>query len=244
MQLSSGKNSGPLLATALVMALLFAVYYYVILPKQDEAEAKQSAVNSLNSEISTMKEQIALVEEENNSAVGNEFAIRKKLPASREIDQLLLSLEEVEYISNSRIVGVSFNNYDDLVSASGLGGTEEEGSVEGTMDGSTADETVDGMTDDSESDESVDSEQAETVPVSTMSAEALPTNLKLITFQIDIESPDDERLQQFIKEIEQLERIMHIDAIEYALPGEEALLEEEASTSVSANIQVTTFYFE
>ena len=266
MQLSSGKNSGPLLATALVLALLFAVYYYVVLPKQDEAETKQSNVDNLNSEISTLKEQIALVEAENNSAVGNEFAIRKKLPESREIDQLLLSLEEIEYVSNSRIVGVSFNNYDDLVSASGLGEAEEEMQtdgttgeipVDGTTDGSVTGETVDGTTDanvtdgavddttgDSVSDESADTEQEETVPVSTMSAEALPTNLKLITFQIDIESPDDERLQQFIKEIEQLERVMHIDTIEYSLPGEEDAFSEEASTIVSASIQVTTFYFE
>lgn len=62
MQLSSGKNSGPLLVTALVLVILFAVYYYVVLPKQDEAEIKQSTVDTLNSEISTMKEQIALIE--------------------------------------------------------------------------------------------------------------------------------------------------------------------------------------
>lgn len=77
-----------------------------------------------------------------------------------------------------------------------------------------------------------------------MSAEALPANLKLITFQLDIESPDDEQLQQFIKEIEALERVMHIDTIEYSLPGEEDTLMNDTSTSVSASIQVTTFYFE
>ena len=240
MQLSSGKNSGPLLVTALVLALLFAVYYYVVLPKQDEAETKQSAVSSLNSEISTIKEQIALVEAENSSTVGNEFAIRKKLPESREIDRLLLSLEEIEYVSNSRIVGVSFNNYDDLVSASGLGDPNAE--LDNEMDDTTT-EAPAGETTDAPDAESADQQQ-ETVPVSTVSAEALPANLKLITFQIDIESPDDEHLQQFIKEMEGLERIMHIDTIEYSLPGEEDAFTEDASTIVSASIQVTTFYFE
>ena len=232
MQLSNGKNSGPLLVTALVMALLFAVYYYIVLPKQEEAEAKQSTVDSLNSEISTMKEQIALLEEGNSDAVDNEFTIRKKLPESREIDELLLSLEEIEYISDTRIVGVSFNNYDDLVSASGLAdpnATAEQNPVEETTDESAA--------------EAVD-QQEETIPVSTMSAESLPANLKLITFQIDIESLDDEQLQQFLKEIEGLERVMHIDTIEYSLPGEEDALLDDAPKVVSASIQVTTFYFE
>ena len=84
----------------------------------------------------------------------------------------------------------------------------------------------------------------EDMPVSTMTPESLPDNLKMITFEVEVESPDYDQLQQFIREIEGLERVMHIDAIEYALPGEEASLEEEASSSVSANIQVTTFYFE
>ncbi len=239
MQLSSSKYSAPLLVTALVFALLFAVYYYVVLPKQDEAEAKQNEVNALHSEIAAMKEQLALIEEGSNSSVHNEFAIRKKLPASREIDQLLLSLEETEYISNTRITGISFNNYDDLVSASGFTdpnaseANETEGASEETSGSGIVDETAIGETD-----------QQETLPVSTMSVEALPANLKLITFQIDIESPDDEQLQQFLKEIEQMERVMHIDTIEYSLPGEEDMLTDEVSTIVSASIQVTTFYFD
>ena len=237
MQLSSSKYSAPLLATALVFALLFAVYYYVVLPKQDEAEAKQNEVNTLHSEIASMKEQLTLIEEGSNSSVHNEFAIRKKLPASREIDQLLLSLEETEYISNTRITGISFNNYDDLVSASGF--TEPNATSE--TEGASGETSVSGIDDESAIGET---DQQETLPVSTMSVEALPVNLKLITFQIDIESPDDEQLQQFLKEIEQMERVMHIDTIEYSLPGEEDMLTDEVSTIVSASIQVTTFYFD
>ena len=237
MKLSSNKYSAPLLVTALVFALLFAVYYYVVLPKQSEAEMKESSVNTLHSEIAAMKEQLALIEEGGNSNVLNEFAIRKKLPASREIDELLLSIEEIEYISNSRITGISFNSYDDLVSASELVNPNAEKESSETLEDIAADGTVDEAADE-------DSDQQEQVPVFTVSPEVLPANLKLITFQIDIESPDDEQLQQFIKEIEQMERVMHIDTIEYSLPGEEDALTEEGSTIVTASIQVTTFYFE
>ena len=242
MQLSGGKNSGPLLITAVVLALLFAVYYYVVLPKQGEAEEKQSAVNHLKSEISTIREQIALINEEDNGIIDSEFTIRKKLPASREIDQLLLSFEEAEYISGSRILGISFNNYGSLVSASGLAQPEEEALVDEANDADAIDEATEG---DAVSEEGAESMALqEDMPVSTMTPESLPDNLKMITFEVEVESPDYDQLQQFIREIEGLERVMHIDAIEYALPGEEASLEEEASSSVSANIQVTTFYFE
>ena len=242
MQLSGGKNSGPLLITAVVLALLFAVYYYVVLPKQGEAQEKQSAVNHLKSEISTMREQIALINEEDNGIMDSEFIIRKQLPASREIDQLLLSFEEAEYISGSRILGISFNNYGSLVSASGLAQPEEEALVDEANDADAIDGATEG---DAASEEGAESTALqEDMPVSTMAPESLPDNLKMITFEVEVESPDYDQLQQFIREIEGLERVMHIDAIEYALPGEEASLTEEASTIVSANIQVTTFYFE
>ncbi|MGM9950399.1 MAG: potassium transporter [Lysinibacillus sp.] len=241
MELSGGKNSGPLLITALVLALLFAVYYYVVLPKQGEAEVKRSAVDNLNREISAMREQIALIDEEKNGIINSGFTIRKKLPASREVNQLLLSFEEAEYISGSRILGISFNNYDSLVSTSGLVEPNEEAPVEGSTEENTNAGMADGDGTD-ETDSGTTDQQEE--PVSMMSPESLPENLKMITCEIEVESPDYEQLQQFIREIEGLERIMHIDALEYTLPGEEEMLTEEASSVVSANIQVTTFYFE
>lgn len=251
MQLSGGKNTGPLLITALLLALLFAVYYYMVLPKQEKAAEKQNIVTQLTSETATMKEQIALIKENQNGEVDSSLIIRQKLPDNREIDQLLLSLEEAEYVSGSRIVTITFNNYDNLVSESGLIDpnvpTEDE-----QADGSPVENESESTTENNETIENVQTnesvseeiDQQEEIPVSAMSVEALPANLKLITIQIDIESPDDEQLQQFIKEIEQMERVMHIDAIEYALPGEEDVLTEEGTSIVTASIQVTTFYFE
>ena len=59
-----------------------------------------------------------------------------------------------------------------------------------------------------------------------------------------MESPNHGKLQQFIKEIEKLERVMHIDTVDYDLPGEENTYVEDASNIVAASIQVTTFYYE
>ena len=40
----------------------------------------------------------------------------KKLPISRELDNLLHTIQEVELMSKSKIVSISFNNYDAEVS--------------------------------------------------------------------------------------------------------------------------------
>ena len=235
----SSKNSGTILIVSLVLALLFAIYYYVLLPKQHEADIVEISVNSLRSEISTLNEQIASIQEEQSHESSNEFALRKKVPDNREIDELLLNIEEIEYVSGSRIQNISFNNYDSLVSASGLTDPNAVTATEENADGQTeaSEEQATDTTSETE-------EQMPTMPVSTIAVESLPTNLKLVTFEVDVASPNYEKLQQFVKEIEQLERVMHIDTIEYALPGEENTYGENASDIVSATIQVTTFYYE
>ena len=239
MKLSSSKNLGPILIVSLVAVLLFAVYYYIVLPKQDEADILDRSVDSLRSEISTLNEQIVSIQEEQSIENANEFVLRKKVPASREIDDLLLNIEEIEYVSGSRIESIEFNNYDSLVSASGLTDPNAVPATEENADGQTEaseEQATDTM--------SETEEQTPTTPVSTIAVESLPVNLKLVTFEVGVESPNAENLQKFIKEIEQLERVMHIDTIEYTLPGEENTYAEEASDIVSATIQVTTFYYE
>lgn len=242
MKLSSSKNSGPILIVVLVAVLLFAVYYYVVLPKQDEADMMESSVGSLNSEISTLNEQITSIQEEQSRESSNEFTLCKKVPDNREIDELLLNIEEIEYVSGSRIQSISFNNYDSLVSESGLTDPNAVPTDEENVEGQT--ETSEETATDTTTETTETEEQVPTTPVSTIAVESLPVNLKLVTFEVTVESPNYEKLQQFIKEIERLERVMHIDTISYALPGEENTFAEDASDIVSATIQVITFYYE
>ncbi|MER2046973.1 MAG: potassium transporter, partial [Solibacillus sp.] len=111
-----------------------------------------------------------------------------------------------------------------------------------TIDGSEqVDPTESGTT---ESTESESTEVSEVLPVSTIAVETLPPSLKLVTFNINVAAPNDVNLLQFIEEIEKKERVMRIDIIDFALPGEEDKFTEEASEIVTADIQVTTFYYE
>ena len=50
--------------------------------------------------------------------IPNDYELRKKLPVSRELDKLLHTIHEVELMSESKIVSISFNNYDEEVSQS------------------------------------------------------------------------------------------------------------------------------
>lgn len=231
MKLSSNKNSSSLLLILLVAALLFAVFYYIVLPKKEEVESLENSVGSLQTEIKTIRTNITALEAENSKENTDVFEIRQKLPQSREIDQLLLNLEEIEFVSKTRITSIGFNSYDALVSESAIAPSPEEEAE---------------ITEETEAAENVEGEETgETgeTPVSEIAAQTLPPELKLITFNIEIESPASQNIQLFIEEIENLKRIMHIDSISYSLPGEEGEFTDEEET-LHASIQVTTFYYE
>lgn len=156
--ISSSKNGTLLLVIALAMALLFAVYYYVIKPKEDEAQAIRTEITSLETEISTMEQSLAELNVQHSQTDINEFALRKKVPANREIDALILAMEEIEYVTGSRVQSIEFNNYDALVSSSGLQDPlytpePEEGTA--AEDGSVSSETTE-TAESTESTESTD----------------------------------------------------------------------------------------
>lgn len=243
---TSGKNSKFLLLTVLVLALLFALYYYVVLPKQDEMQAKQSAVSSLQAQIATLQQQID--EQKEVMALGesaNVFDLRKKVPASRAVDELLRNIEEIDIIAGTRVSAMTFNNYDTLVASSALQvpteatpSPEEDVANETPTDTQqTGDETpVEGT-------ETPTDVSQEELPVSTISLESLPPSLQLMSINLSVETPSYTALIQFLQELEQLERTVRIDSVSYALPKEENLTSEDPTNIVVAEVMITTFYY-
>ncbi|MED3660517.1 potassium transporter [Ureibacillus sp. FSL K6-8385] len=230
MKLLNEKNSSIILLIALIAALLFALYYYVILPKKQEAASLESSIESVNSEISSIQQQIEEIKANKNLDQATIFDLRKKVPSTRNLDDLVLNIEETQYVTGTKILSIDFNGYDTLVSESDLNDPNASGGEENT-EGTAEEDDKEGQ----------DSDEA---PVSTIDKESLPPELKLITFEINVESPDFQHLVRFIKEIEKIERIMHIDIINFTLPGEENEISEDPQESIEATVQVTTFYYE
>ena len=236
----SSQKSSLILLIVLIATLLFAIYYYMILPKKDEVQSLERSIHSIQGEIDSLQEQNTLVTSVQTST-SNLYEIRQKLPQNRNIDQLLLNLEEIEYMTETRITAINFNSYDQLVSESGIQNGEDEQSEEPESDIEAVTAEKDEKAE--ENKEPNEEEQLQT-PISSISSEFLPSELKLITFSLQVEGAKDEQLKAFIEEVEQLQRIMHIDTINYSLPGEEDEFNEESSDVVNMSIQATTFYYE
>ncbi|OXS75435.1 hypothetical protein B1B04_06875 [Lysinibacillus sp. KCTC 33748] len=238
--MTSSKNSTIIILTAFIAAILFALYYYIVTPKLEEVDAKENSINSLQQEISTIQKQIALIEEKGKSASANNLTLRKKVPQTRAIEEVIRNIEEIEAVTGTRVEAMDFNNYDSLVMDSTMTdpnsiNSEEQADLKQSEN--VAEEPAVDKNDETP-------EVKEKIPTATFNKDSLPKELKLVTFSIDVVALDNEAMVEFIKEVEKIDRVMKIDAIDFTLTGEEEKFQEDADTTLKSTIQVTTFYYE
>ena len=222
-KLTSSKNSSIILLIALITAILFALYYYLLLPKLDEVKAKENHISQVQQEVTRINEKLAQLDKEQGQPTINILSLRQKLPATRAVEKILLDLAEIEEVAGTRIESLTVQNDEAAVRQS-----EELNMVE------QAEAEVNG---------GQDTDKPST-PISSLSKDSLPANLKLITFILEVGALDFNSLESFLQELEQLERVMKTDAIEIKLPGEQDQLEKNADLTLMATVQVTTFYYE
>lgn len=224
-KLKSGGDSTILLLTAVVAALIFAFYYYLIVPKQDIVEDKTSTVEQLKQEVANIEEQLAKLNEEQGAPVSNFLEMRKKVPETRAIEQVILDMAEIEEVTGTRVETLNFNNYDTPVAESEATEPNMLEDAEAVVNGEEA-------------------ESEEGLPVSTITKGNLPADLKLVTFNLDVAALNFEALEGFLKEIEKLGRVMKTDTVSFELPGEQDRLEADADLTLKVAVQITTFYYE
>lgn len=215
-----------ILLLALIVAILFALYYYLLSPKLDEVNEKESHVLQVQQELGNVKEQLAQLDKEQGQPTINILALRQKLPATRAVEKIILDLAEIEEVTGTRILSLTVQ---------GEGGTVTPSEVSNDLN----------MLEQAEAEVNGDQQNKESItPIASLSEDSLPTNLKLITFILEVGALDFNSLESFLQEVEQLERVMKTDKIEFKLPGEQAQLEKDADLTLKATVQVTTFYYE
>jgi type IV pilus assembly protein PilO len=240
----TGENKVLVALLGLIAFLLVGVvYYYVILPKGEEETRIKYAIQELKIENSELENHVAVLSVvETDDA--NEYDLRKKLPVSRELDKLLHTIQEVELMSESKIISISFNNYDAEVSQTITTPEVEEEKVE-----ESAEEVDETESEGEETEDESESEDEETdvklvKPITPIDISLLPEELKLISLKIDLQVLDYDHLLKFLHEIEGLDRVVRIDEVNFYQPGELELAQEEPDKRLDVTVQLTTFFSE
>lgn len=124
----------------ILFLLLALLYFYWVKPVKDEVAASKQEVERLEQTIDQLTAEIA-AEEKKTEVDGDSYQLIKKLPLSRQVDEFLLSLLEIEIVSQSQIESIAFNNYEgELSDSDRIDGGESESEVAEQEE--TADEEV------------------------------------------------------------------------------------------------------
>ena len=89
-KIKSSINHKWLLPTALVFALFFAMYSFLLKPVQQQMDSKQLQVNQLSTEVFNLKTKVDEMEQSKLLVPKDVFTLRKKLPQDRELNELIL----------------------------------------------------------------------------------------------------------------------------------------------------------
>ncbi len=188
----------------------------MISPKINQVTMKEKQLKSQEQLLSVLQTKDTNT---NSITVESTVALQKQVPVKPLTEQLLLDIEKAEVASGSFVSNMQF----------GDGEVEAQTELEQEID---AQLNTDGTTD-----ETVDS-NPETGEVS---ASSLPTGLKKVTVDMSVESPSYTELEKFITFLEQSERIVVVEAIDFSA-NDEIISTEQTDQLLTYQIKLSAFY--
>lgn len=207
------------LFSILLLLGLVVSYTSLILPKMKEKELLSTQITNLQIDTKLLEKQIEQINQ-SETEVQTDKELRQKLPADRELDELLRTLKKFERTSNVHIQEISFLQYDSSFN-----------------DSTNAEETTNSFTDDLLS--AIGMQNKEEDP----EAEQIqfPDQLKFITFKVEIEVKEIQQLLKFLTEIENEQRFIRIEQVVFSNPQLENT--EDVVQPILTTLHLTTYYF-
>ncbi|MBU5265694.1 hypothetical protein [Virgibacillus proomii] len=228
------KKSLFIVIVGLLFVLLLVLYIAVFRPLANEVTAKETDKRTLQQEISQNEQKLAEAEKQDPEI--DTISVKRQLPSSRELDELLLMLEKNAQISSSRIENMEFSYDQPLADLE----QEEEGE-----DQDATDEAKEAPSEEEETTATEDEGEEEGSDAAQHVMETVANSVHTVQLRVQIFSPDYKQFKQFLKEVEKLERLTIVHTIEMKQPGEiERNQAEKPDKTVEYYVELMTFYDE
>lgn len=217
------ENKRPFTILLVLLLLLTIVLYFLFLrPLIANVKNQQVTNTSLASEIEVLDARIQALNEQEIDTTELEL----KVPLTRDLQALVLSLENIEEVSGTKVGSIRLNYNDGLPN---IDIDDDESSDTNVV----------------ESEENA--EDIEEIP-NVIPIEDKPERLKMISLRLDVYAPDFEHVKHFIREIEKLKRLTIISRAEFSLPDqlnddEEQVDQDEEQELMEFTIDLITFYY-
>lgn len=203
-------------ATLFLILLIGFAQFFVLTPLKTDVDIKEKSLESEQKLVEVVNQKKDSTAETDTEGTRE---LQKKVPVQPLQEQFILDLEKAENVSNSKISAMSFSK------DAGSALTSDQTNPENANAAQTA-------ADPNAAHQSTQNQQPEP---------AVPTGLKKLTVQLNVESPTYKDLEKFIETLESLQRIVVVEAITYS-GGQEitSLLQEEQPITYS--LTVSAFY--
>ncbi|MBP1930227.1 type 4a pilus biogenesis protein PilO [Ammoniphilus resinae] len=201
------------LSLLLPTLLIFAGYYFWHQPLKGKIE-------QIREETKNEERLISVIQQKKDQAekiyTENTTNLQEKVPVASQVDQFLLDLHKAEELSDSLILSYGISEQDETIKEDPKPKKLE---IENPFD------------------ETKESESASQGNQST----PLPQGMKRLTVNLSVISSNYTQLEQFLTEIEKLQRITNIDSLSFT-GNPEVMMPTVQKPEIHYKVQVSTFY--
>lgn len=229
-QLFQENRNALIILLGLLFILLFVVFLFFYRPLAGDLAEKEAEEESLMSDLAILEQRLITGEKEGTNDLDELDAIRLqgRLPSEEKLDELILILNEIELVSGSLVNSISFG-YSGSLPDSVIPQEEESNNEPVDLE--------------KEIEERLNPETSE--EEGSIQLTEKPAGLEPIQVTLNVESPDYQHFQLFLKEIEKQERMMIVSSLSFDKPAEEELIfSEEPDETISATVTIMTFYYD
>lgn len=214
---------------SLLFVLAIVLYFFLLHPLLGDLSKQEKNNQSIEKEIELLQAQIDNIDVDHTELDLEQLALEKKIPKKRDLDEYILSLQQLEFITHSEIEQIQF------VYDSNLEAIEDE--EEQTADEAEDDDETEDLGDE------VDSEQ-EDLTIDAEILEEKPESLHVMTVRLTASSPSYDDFINLLETIEEHERVSIVTNLNFTQPTEtDEYFTDDFTETITFNAELTTFYY-
>lgn len=211
--------------TGLLLLLVIVLYFLLLRPLMADFPSQERKLISLENEQVVLTQKIENFHETTKDINVEQLMAENKIPTKRELDEYILSLQQVESISDSKLIDIEFM-YDSSLPEKEKEQEEDEG------------EEVE------EESSETDGDEEEELTIDPVIINEKPEELEVLTVRVEGASKDFDDFIDLLKGIEDQERISIVSKLEFNKPTEdEILFSDNPFIALSFTAELTTFYY-
>lgn len=229
-----------LILSILLLVLAIVLYFILIRPLSIDLDRKKNSITSIEADIELLKAELENIDDDLQEIDIEKLKLENKIPPKPDIDEYILSLQQLEFTTKSKIESIDFT-YDSNLEV--ITNIDEESSEDEDEKGIQVEQL-----DEEDIEIDINEDEEETMEnESSIDQDMLnekPEELHVITVKVIAISADFDNFLDLLQEIEDNERISVITNLTFTKPAENNdYFAENPLEVIPFEIELTTFYY-